>query len=81
MVVIPNSDRDDMVRYIDLLCEAYKEKAADSTVAYNLYAGQVFSASRWWAGAILSFRYREDIRTDITKRYEIEDMGWVVLMR
>ena len=71
MVVIPNSDRDDMVRYIDLLCEAYKEKAADSTVAYNLVrrAGLLRKSLVGRQPFSLS-DIPEDVRTDITKRYE-----------
>lgn len=36
MIVISNQQRDDILRYLDLFCEAYKEKGNSSTRAYNL---------------------------------------------
>lgn len=36
MIAISNQQRDDIIRYLDLLCEAYKERGNKSTKAYNV---------------------------------------------
>lgn len=36
MILISNQQRDDILRYIDLLCEAYKSKKECDTRSYNV---------------------------------------------
>lgn len=36
MIVISNQQRDDMLRYLDLLCEAYREAGQRDTRTYNV---------------------------------------------
>lgn len=36
MILISNQQRDDILRYIDLLCEAYKSKKESDTRSYNV---------------------------------------------
>lgn len=36
MIVISNQQRDDILRYLDLLCEEYKERGQRDTRSYNV---------------------------------------------
>lgn len=36
MILISNQQRDDILRYIDLLCEAYKPKKESDTRSHNV---------------------------------------------
>lgn len=36
MIAISNQQRDDIIRYLDLLCEAYKPQSNSNTRSYNI---------------------------------------------
>lgn len=36
MILISNQQRDDIIRYLDLLCDAYKPKKQSDTRSYNV---------------------------------------------
>lgn len=37
MIAISNQQRDDIIRYLDLLCEAYKPQSNSNTRSHNIY--------------------------------------------